>query len=368
MDRKRYERPIKLKTNKIPYLIPGGGLIERFLGEAEPGADGQEAASQMWIASVVQCVLEGSRDSRSRIAGEDGELCLAEELEKEPERYLGKEFVRQHGATLGFLLKLLNSRDRLLVQTHPDKEKAQKYFHSPFGKTESWYVLDTEPGADTCIWAGFRPGVTKEGFRELILKQDIEGILHCLHRFPVRRGDVIFIPAGLPHALGQGSLIAEIQEPTDITLRAERFRPDGSELPEESLHSGIGYDGLLDCFAFDCAKEAVVRERIFLKPDCSRHSWGEETRLIGYDTTPCFGMSRIFCNGKAGGCRRENERFTVALVVGGSGWIEYGEEEQFRLPLEKGSELFLPYGLKSYRYVPAGELEMIECYPPQDEN
>lgn len=358
----RYERPLKLKTNKIPYLIPGGGLIERFLGEA--GTDGEEPISQMWIASVVQCVLEGARDSRSLIVEEGGEeRCLAEELAKEPEHYLGGEFCRRFGATPGFLLKLLNSRDRLLVQTHPDKEKALRYFHSPFGKTECWYVLDTEPEA--CIWAGFRPGVTKERFRELILKQDIEGILNCLHRFFVRRGDVVFIPAGLPHALGKGSLIAEIQEPTDITLRAERFRPDGSELPEESLHSGIGYDGLLDCFAFDCAEEDTVRERIFLKPDCSTYPWGEEERLIGYEDTPCFAMNRIFCKEKDGECRRENKRFAVALVVSGSGWIEYGLKERNRIRLEKGCELFLPHGLKEYRYIPDGEMEILECYPPR---
>lgn len=361
----QYEQPIKLKTNKIPYLIPGGGLIERFLGEAvEPG---QEYVSQMWIASVVQCVLEGSRDSRSCIVKADGgELCLAEELLRKPEQYLGAEFGRRYGATTGFLLKLLNSRDRLLVQTHPDKEKAQKYFHSPFGKTESWYVLDTEPGEDACIWAGFRPGVTKERFRELIVKQDTEGILGCLHRFSVKRGDMIFIPAGLPHAPGKGSLIAEIQEPTDITLRAERFRPDGSELPEESLHSGIGYDGLLDCFDFDFAEKEAVRRRIFLRPDCRRYPWGEEERLIGYDTTPCFGMNRILCRGTDGECRRLNQRFVVVLVVGGSGWIEYGVEERFRIPVGKGDELFLPYGLKTYRYVPSGNLEILECYPPRD--
>ena len=366
MEWKRYERPIKLKTNKIPYLIPGGGLIERFLGEDGAGVT-EEPVSQMWIASVVQCVLEGARDSRSRIVEADGEeLCLAEELSREPERYLGTEFWHRHGATPGFLLKLLNSRDRLLVQTHPDKEKAQKYFNSPFGKTESWYVMDTEPGTEAYIWAGFCPGVTKEQFRELILEQDREGILGCLHRFPVRKGDVIFIPAGLPHALGSGSLIAEIQEPTDITLRAERFRPDGSELPEESLHSGIGYDGLLDCFAFDCAEEDTVRERIFLQPDCRQYPWGEEERLIGYETTACFAMNRILCRGKDGECRRENKRFAVALVVGGSGWIEFGSKEQFRIPIEKGSELFLPYGLKAYRYVPEEELEILECYPPLD--
>lgn len=362
----RYERPIKLKTNKIPYLIPGGWLIERFLGEEEEGRrETIESTSQMWIASVVQCVLEGSQDSRSRIVEEEGDLCLAEELAKEPEKYLGTRFSHRYGPTTGFLLKLLNSRDRLLVQTHPDQEKAQKYFHSPFGKTESWYVLDTEPGAEAYIWAGFRPGVTREAFRRLIQKQDTEGILNCLHQFVIKKGDTVFIPAGLPHALGKGSLVAEIQEPTDITLRAERFRPDGSELPEESLHSGIGYEGLLDCFAFDCADQDTIRNRIFLKPECRRYPWGEETCLIECETNRYFGMNRIYCKEDARGCQRVNNLFTVALVLDGSGWIECDTEKPCRIPIEKGTELFLPHGMKTYRYIPADCLEVLECYPPR---
>lgn len=194
----RYERPLKLKTNKIPYLIPGGGMIDRFLGE-----EGRSTASQMWIASVVQCTLDGSRDSRSYIEEGTEEVCLADEIAREPWLYLGKAFHDKYGSNLGFLLKLLNSRDRLLVQTHPDKERAQKYFGSRFGKTESWYVVDTEPGKEAYIWAGFRQGVTREGFLDLIRKQDTEAILGCLHRFVITPGDVIFIKAGLPHALGR---------------------------------------------------------------------------------------------------------------------------------------------------------------------
>lgn len=351
----RYERPLKLKTNKIPYLIPGGGMIDRFLGE-----EGRSTASQMWIASVVQCTLDGSRDSRSYIEEGTEEVCLADEIAREPWLYLGKAFHDKYGSNLGFLLKLLNSRDRLLVQTHPDKERAQKYFGSRFGKTESWYVVDTEPGKEAYIWAGFRQGVTREGFLDLIRKQDTEVILGCLHRFVITPGDVIFIKAGLPHALGADSLVAEIQEPTDITLRAERFRPDGSELPEISLHSGIGYEGLLDCFAFEPADQETVRERIFLKKNVKIHPWGEERNLIGYETTEMFAMKSVLCHDA---CERENHVFMVGLVLKGNGWVEYGDH--VRIPVKKGTELFIPHGVKHYRYIPEENMEVLECYPPQ---
>lgn len=356
---KLYEQPLKLKTNQIPYLIPGGHLIEQFLGEPET----ENPPSQMWVASVVSCVLKGSGDSRSRVICPDGsEFCLAEALEADPKDYLGEVFAAQYGATTGFLLKLLNSRDRLLVQAHPNQEKAMKYFGSRFGKTECWYVMNTEPGEDAYIWAGFRKDATKEHFLELVKCQDTEQILGCLHRFAIRPGDVIFIPAGLPHAMGSHSLVAEIQEPTDITLRAERFRPDGSELPEESLHSGIGYEGLMDCFCFDCEEAAQVHDRIFLQPKSCRTTWGEETCLVGAETTALFGMNRLHCERS---CIRENRTFSVALVLGGSGWVIGGENGAVRVPVKKGSELFLPHGLKRYEYLPDGELEILECYPPK---
>lgn len=356
---KLYEQPLKLKTNLISYLIPGGHLIEHFLGEPERA----EAPSQMWVASVVWCALKGTRDSRSQvICADGGEFCLAEALEAEPEEYLGDTFSARFGATTGFLLKLLNSRDRLLVQTHPDREKAMKYFGSRFGKTECWYVMDTEPGKRAYIWAGFRKDVTKEQFLELVKRQDTDGILKCLHRFVIKPGDVIFISAGLPHTLGAHSLVAEIQEPTDITLRAERFRPDGSELPEESLHSGIGYEGLMDCFCFDCEEETLVRSRIFLRPQSRKTEWGEETILVGKETTSMFGMNRIHCTKS---CVRGNRTFSVALVLNGSGWIVGGKEGASRIPLKRGTELFLPHGLKQYEYVPDEELEILECYPPE---
>ena len=241
-------RPFRLASNRVNYLLPGGEMIDEFLGLARGAVPG---ASQMWVASTVQSTLPGAADSRSYILPEDGGGCLAEELQKDPAAFLGSAHAAAFGADVGFLLKLLHSSQRLLVQAHPDKAKAEKYFRWPHGKTEAWYVLATE--GEAYIWAGFRPGVTREGFAALIEQQDTAAILGCLHQFAIAPGDVVFIPAGLPHAMGANSLVAEIQEPTDITLRAEYIRPDGSRLPPESLHGGAGMEALLDCFDFSAA-------------------------------------------------------------------------------------------------------------------
>ena len=390
--------PLRLRTNRISYLIPGGALIDRFLGTEQT----DENASQMWIASVTQSVLPNAKSSLSRVMrGMEAEMAaeptLLSLIEAAPEELLGTAFYRQFGATTGMLLKLLHSRDRLLVQAHPDKRRAKQYFGLSFGKTEAWYIIDKQSEETPAyIWAGFREGVTRENFEALIRRQDTEAILGCLHRFSVEPGDVIFIPAGLPHAMGADCLAAEIQEPTDITLRAERFRPDGSELPEESLHSGIGYEGLLDCFDFDCRSEAETRRAIFPEPERVHIGTNSEIRrLITEKTTDCFGLSEVRC-GAGERVERENAAFSELLVLSGSGELccEAAEEtaaaapaseglaangqpledadrtaltQQWRIPLKQGDEIFLPHGIRQYAYESASGLRVLESTPPKQE-
>lgn len=128
-------RPFRLASNRVNYLLPGGEMIDEFLGLARGAVPG---ASQMWVASTVQSTLPGAADSRSYILPEDGGGCLAEELQKDPAAFLGSAHAAAFGADVGFLLKLLHSSQRLLVQAHPDKAKAEKYFRWPHGKTEAW--------------------------------------------------------------------------------------------------------------------------------------------------------------------------------------------------------------------------------------
>lgn len=353
-----WERPFRLAPNRVEYLLPGGELIDRFLGD-EPGS--HPGASQLWVASVVQCALENAPDTRSAVLRQDGGGVLAEALASSPAEFLGAENAAAFGPNPGFLLKLLHSTQRLLVQTHPTREKAQQYFGWPYGKTEAWYVLDVDRAAGPAyVWVGFKPGVGPEEFRALIGRQDTEGILACLHRFEIRPGDVVFIPAGLPHALGAGSLVAEIQEPSDITLRAERIRPDGSELPPESLHGGAGMDALLDCFDFSWVLPAdEVKARCFLHPARRPVPGATEEVLIGPDQTLYFGLSRLVCSGP---CARKNDPFRVLLAERGEGWLEAGGE---RLPLRRGTEVFVPHGVKEYTLVPQGGLTVLECAPPR---
>ncbi len=134
------------------------------------------------------------------------------------------------------LLKFLDANRSLSVQVHPDDHLGAKLDPPDLGKTEAWYVMHADPGAK--IYAGLKPGVTSDDLRSAISNGTTE---HLLHSFEPMPGDCVFIRAGTLHAIGQGLLIAEIQQASDTTYRIfdwNRVDRDGNPRPlhiEESL-------------------------------------------------------------------------------------------------------------------------------------
>ncbi len=355
-----FGRPLLFQRNLVRYVVPGGDLLGRFLGE--PGEE-MNPPSQLWPASTVPSALGDGTEGLSRLRPEYGGFFFRDLLAGAPEAFLGPDHVRSWGADPGILIKLLNSRDRLLVQVHPDRERASRYFGSPFGKTEAWHVVAAKPGA--VVYAGFRPGIGKEALRAAIEGQDSARILSLLHEFPVKAGDTLFIPAGLPHALGKDSLVLEIQEPTDITLRAERRRPSGELLPESMLHGGAGMEALLDCFNYDAREAEEAGRGIFVEPVKIDAGGGVVLEdLVSYRTTPYFSMRSVEL---APGARYAGElgAFAVCIVLSGEGIIEQNGRT---LPLRRGTDFFIPHGMGRYEYRSAGGLRIVECYPPVPKN
>ena len=128
--------------------------------------------------------------------------------------------VARFGTSTGVLAKLLDTAERLPVHVHPGRAFAREAFGSKFGKTEAWIVLDTR-GDEAEVWVGLREAVETERYREWIADQDVDALLRSLNRISVRAGDVVYVPAGVPHAIGAGALIAELQEPTDFSFLCE---------------------------------------------------------------------------------------------------------------------------------------------------
>ena len=129
------------------------------------------------------------------------------------------------------LLKLLDAKQALSVQVHPDDVYAQAH-ENKLGKTEAWIILAAEPGAQLVY--GLRPGVTRDMLRQAF---ETEAPLEPLLRFvPVQAGDVFYIPAGMVHAIGGGILLYEIQQSSDVTYRFYDWNRTDAQGNKRPLH------------------------------------------------------------------------------------------------------------------------------------
>ncbi len=131
-------------------------------------------------------------------------------------------FKEEHAALLGaeapvadspLLIKTIFAREKLSVQVHPDDAMARKY-GEPRGKTECWYVLEAQPGAEVAV--GLKSGTTLVQIEEKIRAGTLEQRLNML---PVAAGDTIYVDAGTVHAIWPGSILLETQQNSDVTYR-----------------------------------------------------------------------------------------------------------------------------------------------------
>jgi mannose-6-phosphate isomerase len=136
------------------------------------------------------------------------------------------------------LVKFIDAHENLSVQVHPDDKLAQQLENYPFGKTEFWYVLAAEPGAEICYGlnsAAHNRAQLAEALRE-------NDLLRYLQRAPVREGDVIFLPAGTVHALTKGIVVYELQQDSDITYRLYDWGRTGREIHIEKGLQAIKFE------------------------------------------------------------------------------------------------------------------------------
>jgi mannose-6-phosphate isomerase len=117
------------------------------------------------------------------------------------------------------------------VQVHPPDDYALVHEDRELGKTEMWYVLHAQPGAQIIL--GLQPGVTPEDFRQAVAQNELEQFLHYL---PVKAGDAVFVSAGTVHAILEGLVIAEIQQNSDTTYRLYDWGRLGADGKPRPLH------------------------------------------------------------------------------------------------------------------------------------
>lgn len=173
--------------------------------------------------------LSCHKDGASVVAdGEDKGFTLAEYIDKHGKAVLGTDCEKFENFPI--LIKLIDAKDNLSVQVHPDNEYALRV-EGEYGKTEMWYIVDCDEGA-TLLY-GFKHEISKEEFAERIADNTL---LEVTNAVPVKKGDVFFIQAGTLHAIGKGILIAEIQQNSNTTYRIYDYGRVGKDGKPRELH------------------------------------------------------------------------------------------------------------------------------------
>ncbi len=224
------------------------------------------------------------------------------------------------------LIKLIDAKDRLSIQVHPDDAYAAAH-GGGFGKTEMWYVVDCEPGAG--LYYGFSRAIGKEEFRRRIADNTLEEVLN---RVPVHPGDVFFITAGTLHAIGAGILIAEIQQNSNYTYRIYDYGRLGNDGKPRPLHIRQ---------ALDVTRTAPPEKPA--RPEGMRESIGGSLRqlLARCDIFTVYWLQA----GEAKLTADEKSFHSLICLDGDALFLRSGQPV---LSIRKGDSVFVPAGYGDY--------------------
>ncbi|MBK9710637.1 MAG: class I mannose-6-phosphate isomerase [Kouleothrix sp.] len=318
--------PLTLER-RLDSRIWGGHTLGPWLGLA----DAPPQLAESWQVYEHNRVVGGPHAGRQ----------LAELVTEYGAALVGARSFARFGADFPLLAKFIDAADHLSVQVHPD----DKYAHaveaaSGFqGKTEAWYILHAEPGADL-IHGLVAPSSREEVAAALASRS----LLSLLRRVPARAGDTIFVPAGTIHAIDAGVMLFEIQQKSDLTYRVYDYdRRDTQGQPRE-LH----IERALDVLDYAAAPPALVEPR---RIDEAR------TLLV---TCPYFAMERwsLAAPLRAG---TTPESFEILTAIDGAAELEWKDGA---LRLARGESVVLPASLGGYQLSPEGSATLLRCYVP----
>ena len=319
--------PIELRPNLIPRFYEGGPRISAFRGLAAHDDD----APEDWVASTT--TVHGE-DERGLSTLADGTR-LADLFAQDPEAFFEPAHRARFGSDPTVLIKLLDAGERLPVHLHPDDRFAAAHLASRYGKTEAWFILDAEDGA--CVHLGFSRDVAPEELDALVAEQDADTLLSMLNRVPVTAGDAVFVPAGVPHAIGPGILLLELQQPSDLSLLLEW----GNLMPE--AEASLGLPRAL-------ALSAVQRSRLSVEPLLQARG----STLFPAEADRYFRAELV-----EGGAALEPS-FSVLVGYGGEGLLQ--SESSPPVSVRRGSTVLVPFGAGPTRL--DGSWRAVRCMPP----
>lgn len=357
--------PIFFAPNRVWRCYTGGVLLDRFVG-AEDGKD--DHFPEDWLASVTRAIngehSQGPDEGLARTLTPDGRPgpLFSQLIEQHAEAFLGGPHVAKHGKTAALLCKYLDSAVRLPIQCHPDKTIARRLYNSTYGKAESWTILDCRPidGEQPYLLMGFKPGIDKRAFLQAVSDQDIPALVGMLHKIPAEVGKTYMVPGRLPHAIGPGVFMLEVQEPSDWVVQPERLCA-GTTLSEKDMYGPLRTADALDVFDY----AGLTLDELHARIDCggrsiSRAAGGEVRELIGSAETDAFGLWQVQIKGDL--AVQLPRAFGVVVAARGEGQMKWPGGSR---AIGRGQYFFQPAGLNNIAYSAPKGLTLILALPPR---
>ena len=250
---------------------------------------------------------------------------------------IGDTIFDEYGLSFPLLFKLIDANENLSIQVHPGDEVAAER-HNSYGKTEMWYVVDADPGSELII--GFTDECSRETYLKAMAEDRVEDLLH---KVPVTKGDVFFIPAGRVHAIGKGVVVAEIQQSSDITYRIYDYKRKDDNGNERELHT----EEALDVINFEASKQPKTVYTPLLN---------ETTPLI---TCDYFTTNMLRFNKQIDRQYAKIDSFVAYMCLEGNFTIEF---EGDKTEVSKGDTVLIPASIDDLTLLTDREVTLLEVY------
>jgi mannose-6-phosphate isomerase len=319
--------PLKFKTI-YKDKIWGGQKIKTYLHKdfgALPNCG--ETWEISGVKSDVSVVAGGALEGES----------LANLLEQYKDELVGKKVYDHFGNIFPLLVKFIDANDDLSIQVHPNDELAKKR-HNSFGKTEMWYVIETDPGST--LIAGFNQELDEQTYLD---KLNSGHIMDILNKEDVAAGDVFFLPAGRVHTIGKGLLIAEIQQTSDITYRIYDFDRVDDKGNKRELHT----------------QEALAAIDYKHYPEYKTKYQPQKDETVKLVSCPYFTTNLLNFDKSTSKDYSALDSFVIHVCVEGAYNVTYNGETY---PVKMGECILLPKSIDKVELETTGGFKILESY------
>ncbi|MDD2288161.1 MAG: mannose-6-phosphate isomerase [Bacteroidales bacterium] len=284
-------------------------------------------------------LLSGIEDNETMVEnGFLAETPLSEVIAMYMDELLGEKNYEEFGEDFPLLIKIIDAREFLSVQVHPD-DKYAKQIGQENGKSEMWYVLDAEEGSE--IISGFNKRLTQAEFVNRIRDKNLKEVLNSEK---AEKGDLFYIPAGRIHAIGSGVMLAEIQQSSDTTFRVYDWDRKDSKGNERELHIPQAMDVMDFNYVGPSAKSGYD------------YSLNKTVEMVD---SPYFTTNLIHCTEAITKDYSLLDSFVIYFCTEGSGFIH---SLGHRIPINMGEVMLIPAIATETSIEPNGIIKILETY------